>query len=239
MADSSPACVEAAAITRRVPTIDFQLAQRCWIGGRSGHVELEIAAAADARRAELCVTLRVGVRLRQAQIEAAEQRRDHARQAAPAAEGALRYPAVDQDHRNAAAGAGHNEIGPQVGFDKQRQIGLPVIEKAADKSRRVERNELVHAPAGRRCSASAAEVTVPEVTSTAKFMRADALDQRNDREHFADAGAMQPDQRAGRARQLGDAIALGYRAGFSLPRLRRHASNRDATAGAAAIDARR
>ena len=41
-----------------------------------------------------------------------------------------------------------DEIGPQIGFDEQREVGPPMIEEAADKSRRIQRNELMHGAGG-------------------------------------------------------------------------------------------
>ena len=79
MAVSSPAWVEAAAIDGARADDRLQFAQGRLVDRRGGHVELEIADAADARRAELRVAFRVGARLRQAEIEALEQGRDRAR----------------------------------------------------------------------------------------------------------------------------------------------------------------
>ncbi len=129
---------------------DGALADRCpqgrqavGVGGRLRHVELEIAGGGDARRAELAVTLGMGGRLREAEIEAAQQRGDRGGNAPPAIERALRHAAVDQDQRNAALGAGHDQVRPQIGLDEQREIGPPMVEEALDEARRVENHELV------------------------------------------------------------------------------------------------
>ena len=58
------------------------------------------------------------------------------------------------------------------------------------------------APAGRRRESSAADVTVPVVTSAVAPGARDALDERQQRDGFADARPVQPDepaQRAGKA----------------------------------------
>ena len=174
-----------------------ELAQGRRIGRRSRHVELEIADIADARRAELTVTLCVAARLRQAKIETRQQRGDRLRQEAPALERTLRHPAVDQDHRDFAFSASEDEIGPQVGTRRTAP------DRAASDRGSAPTNcgassgtNWWTAPAGRRCSASAADVTVPDVMSTAKFFGAQTFDQRDDREHLADAGAMQPNERS-------------------------------------------
>ena len=140
---SSPGCVEAAAITGRRAIASLQLRELVGIGRRRRHVELEVAGDDDARRAESREARGVGGGLRQAQIEAAEQRADRARQMPPALERALRHAAVDQDQRHAALGARHDQVRPQIGFDEQRQVGLPVVEEARDEARRVERHELM------------------------------------------------------------------------------------------------
>ena len=84
-----------------------------------------------------------------------------------------------------------------------------MVEEALDEARRVEGTNWWIAPAGRRRCASSAEVTVPEVTSTPNPRATDTLDQRDQREHLADARAVYPHQRALRARHLGKAAALG------------------------------
>ena len=43
-----------------------------------------------------------------------------------------------------AVRAVENEIGPQVGFDEQREIRPPMVEEPGHEARRIERNELVH-----------------------------------------------------------------------------------------------
>ena len=178
------------------------------IGGRLRHVELEVAGGGDARRAEIAQAPGIGGGLRQAEVEAAQQRRDGGGRAAPAVERALGQPAVDQEERHAARGRRGDQVGPQIGFDEQRQIGLPMIEEPLDEARRIERHELVDRTRGqpllgqrrrRHCARGAQHV---------EFPLADALDQRDDGEQFADTGAMHPDQRARRARDLAFTVAL-------------------------------
>jgi hypothetical protein len=87
--------------------------------------------------------------LSQAQIEPPQQRRDHAGLQLPAAKRTLRHAAVDQDHRHAPIGAVQYQVGPQIGFDEQSEIGLPMFQEASHKSRSVDRNKLVD-DAGRK-----------------------------------------------------------------------------------------
>ena len=140
---SSPACVEAAATVVRSPIAACSFCRAVAVGRRLRHVELEIAGGGDARRAEVAVARSVGRRLRQAQIEAAQERRDHARRVAPAIVRALRHPAVDHDERDVALRAHQDQVRPQVGFGEQREIGLPMVEEARHEARRIERHVLV------------------------------------------------------------------------------------------------
>ena len=91
-----------------------------------------------------------------------------------------------------------------------------MIEKPADKSRRIERNELVH---GARRQALLGECRRGDGAGGdehGEILRADALDERNDGEHFADAGAVQPNQRASRPRQACFTVALSEASGMFL-----------------------
>src|SRR5262245_44002904 len=113
------------------------------IGGGLGHVELEISGVEDVRRAELAIALGMRSRLRETKIEAAEQCGDRGGNAPPALEGALGDATVDQDQGDAALGAGHDQIGPEVRLDEEREVGLPVVEEALDEARRIENHELM------------------------------------------------------------------------------------------------
>ena len=128
---------------RAVADRRLQLAQTVLVGRRLRHVELEIAGGRDARRAEIAVARGIGGGLREAEIEAAQQRRDHAGRVAPAIVGALRHAAVDQDQRNVPLRAHQDQVRPQIGFGEQAEVGLPVIEEARDEARRIERNVLM------------------------------------------------------------------------------------------------
>src|SRR5262245_59707503 len=151
------------------PSVDrrAQRRQTDGIGGRVGHVELEIAGVDDMRRPELAVTLGMRGRLREAKIEAAKQRGDRGGNAPPALKRALGDAAVDQDQGDAALGALHDQIGPEVGLDEEREVGLPVVEEALDEARRIENYELMdHAlrqpllgEIGRRDGAGGAQYT--------------------------------------------------------------------------------
>ena len=107
------------------------------IGRRGGNVELEVSRHHDVAAAQRRKAIRIGLRLRQADVELAKQRRDGPLDPLPARKRALRHPSVDQHHRQPPRGARQDQVRPQVGFDEQRQRGPPVIEKPRDVTRRV------------------------------------------------------------------------------------------------------
>ena len=92
------------------------------------------------------ITIGVELGLRQAKIETPEQRRDGRRRVSPAVERLRGEPGIDEDQRDAAAGALDDQIRPKVGFGEQRQIGPPMLEEADDELRRVDGNKLMDDP---------------------------------------------------------------------------------------------
>ena len=166
------------------------------VGRGRRNVELEIAGGGDARRAEPGVARAVVGRLREAEIEPAQQRADGAWHHPPAVERALRQPPIDQDQRHVALRRRHDHRRPQIGFDEQCEIRLPMIEKARRELRQIDGRKLMDdvrrqsllGDAGRRDRAGGDQHV--------EILRAHALDQREDGDHLADAGAMKPDQPA-------------------------------------------
>ena len=99
-------------------------------------------------------------------------------------------------------------LGHRSGFNEQREVGPPVIEEAADKSRRIQRNELMHGTRrqtlfGKRRRGDGARSDKHREVHGAK-----PLDQGDDGENFADARAVQPNQRAGWPRQAGATVTF-------------------------------
>ncbi len=94
----------------------------------------------------MSITLGVEPGLRQTEIETPEQRGDRGRRIAPTVERLLGEPGIDEDQRDAAAGALDDQIRPKVGFGEQRQIGPPMLEEADDELRRVDGNKLMDDP---------------------------------------------------------------------------------------------
>src|ERR1700683_2879321 len=127
----------------------LQVAQNDTIHRGWGHIELQITDAADVGCAETCVALSIGVGLGQAELEALKQSCNTAGYEAPALERALGHAAVNENDGYAAIRGSQNEIGPQIGFDKKREIGMPMIEKLSDKLWCIEGYELMHG-AGRQ-----------------------------------------------------------------------------------------
>ncbi len=107
------------------------------IGGRRWNIELQIARGHDVAAAERRKAIGVELRLREADLEPAEQRRNRVRDPAPARKRALRHPPVDQDHRQPPRRTRQDQVRPQIGLDEQRQRRAPVIEKPRDVARRV------------------------------------------------------------------------------------------------------
>ena len=92
--------------------------------------------------------------------------------AAPAPERPRRQAAVEQQHRNAAAARREHQIGPQLGFDPDREIGTPMVEKPIDGVRQVDR---ARTDAGRGSAiARRAAAPMPRFRSSAESRCRDA-----------------------------------------------------------------
>ena len=119
--------------------------------------------------------------MREAEIEAAQQRGNRGRREPPAIERALRQPAIDEDQRNAALRAHHDQVRPQIGFGEQREVGLPMIEEARDEPRRIERHELVDDARRQPLLGELRRGDGAGCDQHVEILRDDALDQRDDR----------------------------------------------------------
>jgi hypothetical protein len=187
-----------------------QLGKRGRIGGERLRRGLEIADTRDDGRAEPAKPLRLQFVLGEAQRECPQHRPDHAGQGAPARLRAVRQPGIEKQHRDAAAMGRKNQVRPKFGFNPDRQIGTPMIEKPLDRARQIDRHELMANPvwqsgfqeARRRDSAGGCQNLDPCPLID------DPLHQRQDRSSFADARRMDPDERPGRPPGAGDAEAF-------------------------------
>ncbi len=209
------------------------------VGRWRRHVELEIAGDAHDRHAEFRIALRIERRLREAHVELAENGGRGALERSPGLEQFFRHAAVDQQQRNARLGTRDDQVRPQIGFDENAEIGLPVRQEAIDETRRIERDELVQyvfrQPAlGDLCGGHGAGSDQHPHMPLAQL-----ADQRKYRGQFADACAMQPDQRTlGRVPAVDWPCRSPIRSSSSLPRRRRRFSQSEAS-GVAADMARR
>jgi len=146
--------------------------------------------------------------LHQAHLEPGEQRRHRRRRRAPALKRALRHPPVDDDHRDAPLGSREDEVGPEIGFDEQREARLPVIEEARHEARRVVGDELVNDIGRKAFRNDRGRGYRARRQKNADVHRTHPLDQPRHRKHFADACAVHPHQ--GSRRPLGGAKPLAF-----------------------------
>ena len=167
------------------------------IGRRRGNVELEVSRHHDIAAAQRRKAIRIGLRLRQADVELFEQRRDRPLHPLPARKRALRHPAVNQHHRQPPRGARQDQVRPQVGFDEQRQRGPPVIEKPRDVARRVVRHILMDDVRGKPLGDDRRRGHRARGQEDTQVERSQPFDQRGRRQHLADAGTVNPHQRPG------------------------------------------
>ena len=181
----------------------------CGIGRRRGNVELQIAGDDHVGAAKRGKAFGIGLGLREANIELLQQRRDRAGDAAPAREGALRHPSVDQHHRQPPRGALQDQVRPQIGFDEQRQRRPPVIEEARDITRGIVGHILVDDVGRKAPRDDRRRRHRARGQEDADVQRAQPLDQGGGRQHLADARAMNPDQRAVRPRIARQPAPLG------------------------------
>ena len=148
--------------------------------------------------------------LGEAQVECAQYRPDQPRPVSPAAVRTRREPGIDQHHRNAPGMRREDQIGPQLGFDPECQVGTPMIEKACRPTRQVGGNELMararrqpglqQARRGDRAGRDQDFEVGPRLQQI--------FDKAQDRGRFTHAGGMNPDQRTIRPGPAGNASAL-------------------------------
>ncbi len=173
----------------------LHLAELHRIGRRRRDIELEVAGDVHGRHAELRKPLGVDRGLREAQVELSEQRLCRAAQRAPALEGLFRHAAVDQDQRDPSPRRRHDQVRPQILFDEKAEIGPPVMQEAGHEARCVERDELMDHVVRQPVLHDFRGRDGARRHEHLHALLAKLSDQREDRDQFADARAMQPDQR--------------------------------------------
>ena len=104
-----------------------------------------------------------------------------------------------------------HQIGPQLGFDPDREIGTPMVEKPLHGVRQVDGHELMPDAVRQSFGEQPRRATVPVVSRISSAGRCASM--RSIRAstdvRFADAGGMDPDQRPARPGSAGDPVALG------------------------------
>ena len=91
-----------------------------------------------------------------------------------------------------------------------------MVEETRDELRRIERDELVHGACRQALLGERRRGDGAGGDEHGEILRADALDERDDGQQLAHAGAMHPNQGAARARQARFAAALGKAGGVFL-----------------------
>ena len=169
-------------------------------------IEFEIAGDHHAGRAEK----RAGAPRRPASVrgksQTAEQRADDAGHLLPALERTVGNARVDEHKWHMPLIESNDRVGPDFGFGNQRQVGLPMIEKATHVTRHVEGHELMGRARRQTPRDQSAEVRVPGGDEDSQATLRQSLDHRKQGQRFADAGAMHPHQVALRSRAAGIAF---------------------------------
>ena len=165
------------------------------------NVELEIAADADARRAERGKTLAVLRRARQAKIEPSQQRLDRLGKPAPAGKRPFRHASVDEDHRHAAVrDAIRSCWATDPDSTNSARSGPPIVQETVDEGRHVERDELMERARRQPLCRERRRRHGSGRDKDGETAGTDARDQRQHCGEFADARPMHPYQGTGRAR---------------------------------------
>ena len=209
-ASSSPGWVEVAATTGRSPIASFSVCSLLLSIGGAGTSSFRLPVTSTCGAPKLGEAIGIEAGLRKAEIEAADQRPGGALKRPPAMERTLGDAAVDDDQRNAPLGRRHDQVRPDIRLGEQGEIRLPAIEELRDEARHVERDELVDHVGRKPVAREIGRGHRAGCDQDREIQRAQALDQRQDGEQFADAGAMHPDQRAVGTLQFGFAAAFDH-----------------------------
>ena len=205
---SSPGWVDAATMIGRPRVTAISRSSLAGSAGGAGTSSFRFPVVTTLRLPSAAKRSASTCRLGEADLELAEQCRDRAAHPAPARKRALRHPAVDQHHRQPPRRARQDQIGPQIGFDEQRQRRPPVIEKARDIARRIVRHILMDDVGGKPLGDDRRRGHRARRQQDADIQRAQSFDQGGRRQHLADAGAVNPDQRPVRPDIRAHAAAL-------------------------------
>ncbi len=177
-----------------------QRGERHLVGRQRGGREFQIAETGGVRSTQGGEPPGILLGLAQAQHEAGQETADEAAHLQPAAKGARRDAAVQQHQRDLPPRRFDQQVRPEFRFDPQSEVGLPMIEEAPHPGHAIDRHELVD---------SASRQSIPHHRRRSDGAGGDqhggallqGRDHRQHRDRLADAGGVQPDQPAFRARQ--------------------------------------
>ena len=169
--------------------------------------EFQIARYADRIGSQHTEPRRMLRILRERELERPEQPAREARETAPSPERGWRHARVQQRCRYALRAEFAEHVGPELRLDPEREVGPPVLEKPAYPGRPVHRIILV-GRARRQPSRQQGGCGPGNRRREHRRIRAhrhEPVDQRKDGGGLADAGPMEPHQRAVGTRCAGDA----------------------------------
>ncbi len=175
---------------------EFQHIELAGIGGKRRRIGLEASRHAHILRAERTKARGDFFILRKTRIESAHQYGRGRGRVTPAFGGARRHAGIHKTEPHAAFFRGENKVRPQIGIDEQTDIRLPVIEKTCDSRLRIDRRELMDRARRQtfRHQLRACHRAACDERGTAGLQQ--HFEQRQRREAFANARAMDPDERA-------------------------------------------
>ncbi len=185
------------------PDHGFQRREFRRIEGQRRRVFLQAPDHAHIRRAQYAEARRDLLVLRQADVEGRQDRFGRLLRPAPALEGSLRHPRIDQRQPGAPCLRAKNKVRPKIGIDEQSHVGPPMLEEPPRRARRVDRHELMDRAGRQPPFHQLGGGDRPAGHQHGRALGRQRLDQRQRRQAFAIARAMHPDKLAIRPRHAG------------------------------------
>ena len=182
------------------------------VGRQRRRVELDVAGDQHPRRAERGEPLAVALAAREAEVEILHERGDEARRPPPAAKRPLADPPVDHRQPRPRPLQFDDHVGPELAFRHQRRVGAPMLEEPANEQRAVERRILMQRARRQALREHRGRGQWSVVTSAVAPVRVMRSTKGRSDGSFADACAMQPDERSRRTGESGQAPPLADRA---------------------------
>ena len=186
-----------------------ELGELAPVGRQRRRVELDVAGDQDVRRAERDEPLAVAPRCaRGTDRNSFKQRGDEARRLHPAAERPLADPPVDHRQRRSRTLQFDDHIGPELALRHQRRVGAPMLDEPPHEQRTVERRILMQRARRQALREHGGRGHRSRGHQRGRAHARDALDKGQQHRGFADARAMQPDERPRRTGKAGQAPPL-------------------------------